>query len=174
MKRLIVFGIASLFVAATISVFAAGGADYGRGPETDPAGLAAVSALTTNLNASNLVSGTVPNARLDSELQDLAVDNGASVTNLNADSLASGTVPNARLDSELQDLADDNGASVTNLNASSIASGTLDAARLPGTAVVTDTTNLLTEGFFDVVDTTQLVFIAGSVTNVIDASIVTP
>ena len=33
---------------------------------------------------------------------------------------------------------------------------------------------LLTEGYFDVVGTTQLVFIASGVTNVIDADITTP
>ena len=40
-----------------------------------------------------------------------------------------------------------------------------------GTAVQPDATTLLTEGYFDVVNTTQLVFIATGVTNVIDADI---
>jgi hypothetical protein len=49
---------------------------------------------TTSLNASNLTSGTVPNARFPSTLPAVS---GASLTNLNASNLASGTVPDARI-----------------------------------------------------------------------------
>ncbi len=56
----------------------------------------------TNLNASNLASGTVPDARFPATLPAL---NGSALTNLNASNLASGTVANARLDAQLQDVA---------------------------------------------------------------------
>ena len=62
------------------------------------------------LNASNLSSGTVPDARFPATLPAL---NGSALTNLNASNLASGTVANARLDAQLQDVA---GLAVTNGN----------------------------------------------------------
>jgi len=64
----------------------------------------------SSLNASNLDSGTVPDARFPATLPAL---NGSALTNLNASNLASGTVPNARLDQQLQDVA---GLAVTNGN----------------------------------------------------------
>lgn len=51
--------------------------------------------------------------------------------------------------------------------------GLTNGAVLGLTAYQPNATNLLTEGYFDVVDTTQLVFMAGGVTNVIDADITT-
>jgi hypothetical protein len=63
-----------------------------------------------NLNASNLTSGTVPDARFPATLPAL---NGSALTDLNASNLASGTVPNARLDQQLQDVA---GLAVTDGN----------------------------------------------------------
>ena len=59
------------------------------------------SALTA-LNASNLASGTVPDARFPATLPAL---NGSALTALNASNIASGTVANARLDAQLQDVA---------------------------------------------------------------------
>jgi len=50
---------------------------------------------------------------------------------------------------------------------------TTNGAVLGLTAYQPNATNLLTEGYFDVVDTTQLVFMAGGVTNVIDSDITT-
>lgn len=50
---------------------------------------------------------------------------------------------------------------------------TTNGAVLGLTAYQPNATNFLTEGYWDVVDTTQLVFIAGAVTNVIDADITT-
>lgn len=50
---------------------------------------------------------------------------------------------------------------------------TTNGAVLGLTAYQPNATNLLTEGYFDVVNTTQLVFMAGGVTNVIDADITT-
>ncbi|HPO17465.1 MAG TPA: hypothetical protein PLI09_28790 [Candidatus Hydrogenedentes bacterium] len=51
--------------------------------------------------------------------------------------------------------------------------GLTNGAVLGLTAYQPNATNLLTEGYFDVVDTTQLVFMAGGVTNVIDSDITT-
>ena len=56
----------------------------------------------TALNATQLTSGTVPDARFPATLPAL---NGSALTNLNATALASGTVANARLDAQLQDVA---------------------------------------------------------------------
>jgi hypothetical protein len=83
----------------------------------------------TNLNASNLASGTVPDARFPSALPAIS---GANLTNLNASNLASGTVPDARFPATLPAVS---GANLTNLNASNLASGTVPTARLgSGTA----------------------------------------
>ena len=60
------------------------------------------------LNADNLSSGTVPDARFPATLP---AANGSALTALNASNLASGTVANARLDAQLQDVA---GLAVTN------------------------------------------------------------
>lgn len=51
----------------------------------------------TNLNATELKSGTVDNTRLDADLQALALNNGASLTNMNATELKAGTMPIARI-----------------------------------------------------------------------------
>lgn len=51
----------------------------------------------TNLSASNLETGTVPNARLDADLQALATNNASGLSNLNASSIASGTLSDYRL-----------------------------------------------------------------------------
>ena len=78
----------------------------------------------TNLNADNLASGTVPDARFPATLPAVS---GANLTNLDADDLASGTVPDARFPATLPAL---NGSALTNLNASNLASGTVANARL--------------------------------------------
>jgi hypothetical protein len=79
----------------------------------------------TNLNADNLASGTVPDARFPATLPAVS---GANLTNLDADDLASGTVPDARFPATLP-AAD--GSALTALNASNVASGTLSSDRLP-------------------------------------------
>ena len=79
----------------------------------------------TNLNADNLTSGTVPDARFPATLPAIS---GANLTNLDADDLASGTVPDARFPATLPAL---NGSALTALNASNVASGTLSSDRLP-------------------------------------------
>jgi len=79
----------------------------------------------TNLNADNLASGTVPDARFPATLP--AAD-GSNLTALNATQLTSGTVPDARFPATLPAL---NGSALTDLNASNVASGTLSSDRLP-------------------------------------------
>ncbi len=69
--------------------------------KTDGSGnLSFASATTslTNLSASNLTSGTVPNARFPATLPAVS---GTNLTNLNATRLTSGTLPNARFPSTL-------------------------------------------------------------------------
>lgn len=83
-------------------------------------------ALLTALNASNLGSGTVPDARFPSTLPAL---NGSLLTALNATNLGSGTVPDARFPSTLPAL---NGSLLTALNATQLTSGTVPLARISG------------------------------------------
>jgi hypothetical protein len=78
----------------------------------------------SSLNASNLDSGTVPDARFPATLP---AASGANLTSLNASNLASGTVPDARFPATLPAL---NGSALTNLNASNLATGTVANARL--------------------------------------------
>jgi hypothetical protein len=79
----------------------------------------------TALNATQLTSGTVPDARFPATLPAVS---GANLTNLDADDLASGTVPDARFPATLPAA---NGSALTALNATNIASGTLSSDRLP-------------------------------------------
>jgi hypothetical protein len=72
------------------------------------------SADLTNLNATNLTSGTVPDARFPATLP---IASGSALTNLNATNLASGTVPDARFPATLPAIS---GANLTNLPASGI------------------------------------------------------
>jgi hypothetical protein len=81
----------------------------------------------TNLDADNLASGTLPDARFPATLPAV---NGSALTNLNADNLASGTVPDARFPATLPAA---NGSALTALNASNLASGTVPDARFPAT-----------------------------------------
>src|SRR6056300_1579774 len=79
----------------------------------------------TDLNATNLASGTVPDARFPATLPAL---NGSALTALNATQLTSGTVPDARFPATLPAL---NGSALTALNDSNVSSGTLSSDRLP-------------------------------------------
>src|SRR5210317_1031179 len=79
----------------------------------------------TALNATQLTSGTVPDARFPATLPAVS---GANLTNLDADDLATGTVPDARFPATLPAL---NGSALTALNASNVSSGTLSSDRLP-------------------------------------------
>ena len=90
----------------------------------------------TALNASNLTSGTVPDARFPATLPTVS---GANLTNLNASNLASGTVPDARFPATLPAA---NGSALTNLNASNLGSGTVPDARFPATLPAASAANL--------------------------------
>jgi hypothetical protein len=90
----------------------------------------------TNLDADNLASGTLPDARFPATLP---AANGSALTNLDADNLASGTVPDARFPATLPAA---NGSALTNLNASNLDSGTVPDARFPATLPAISGANL--------------------------------
>jgi cytoskeletal protein CcmA (bactofilin family) len=75
----------------------------------------------TNLNASNISSGTLNNARLPSNI---SITGDISAANLTSSGTISGTYSG-------------NGSALTDLNASNISSGTLNNARLPSSISVT-------------------------------------
>ena len=83
-------------------------------------------ASLTALNASNLSSGTVPDARFPATLP---AASGVNLTALNASNLASGTVPDARFPATLPAAS---GANLTALNASNLSSGTVATGRISG------------------------------------------
>lgn len=102
-----------------------------------PATLPAVSgANLTALNASNLGSGTVPDARFPATLPAVS---GANLTALNASNLGSGTIPNARFPATLPAAS---GVNLTALNASNLDSGTIPNARFPATLPAASGANL--------------------------------
>jgi plastocyanin len=90
----------------------------------------------TALNATQLTSGTVPNARFPATLP---AASGVNLTALNATQLTSGTVPDARFPATLPAAS---GVNLTNLNATNLASGTVPVNRL-GTAGTRDATTFL-------------------------------
>ena len=94
----------------------------------------------TALNATQLTSGTVPDARFPATLPAIS---GANLTNLDASDLASGTVPDARFPATLPAIS---GANLTSLNATNIASGTLASDRLPTVPTTKGGTGLTTIG----------------------------
>ena len=78
----------------------------------------------TNLNASNLATGTIPDARCPPVLPTLS---GINLTTLNASNLAGGTVPDARFPATLPAIS---GANLSSLNATSLSAGTVNPIRL--------------------------------------------
>ena len=99
----------------------------------------------SSLNASNLSSGTVPDARFPATLP---AASGANLTALNATQLTSGTVPDARFPATLPAAS---GANLTALNASELSSGTVPIARVDLNLLTTSTAD--GDGdFFVVVD----------------------
>ena len=124
--------------------------------------------LLTNLNASNIASGTLADARLSTQVTvqgntfnganqllqlngstQIPAVSGALLTNLNASNIASGTLADARLSTQVTvqgntfnganqlvqmngstQLPAVNGVNLTNLNASNLASGTIPDARI--------------------------------------------
>lgn len=119
----------------------------------NPAGTlpAANGSALTNLNASNLASGTVPDARFPATLPavsganltalpaTLPASSGVNLTALNASNLGSGTVPDARFPATLPAVS---GANLTALNGSNLASGTVPDARFPSTLPAVSGANL--------------------------------
>ena len=95
------------------------------------------SADLTNLNATNLTSGTVPNARFPATLP---IANGSALTNLNATNLGSGTIPDARFPAALPAIS---GAALTNLPGGGkvlqVVSDTLTAEYTTGSTSFSDT-----------------------------------
>lgn len=77
-----------------------------------------------SLNASNLTTGTVPDARFPPVLPGIS---GANLTNLNASNLSNGAVPDGRFPATLPAVS---GANLTNLDASDLGSGTVPDGRL--------------------------------------------
>ena len=90
----------------------------------------------TALNASNLTSGTVPDARFPATLPAIS---GANLTNLDAADLASGTIPDARFPATLPAAS---GVNLTALNATNLGSGTVPDARFPATLPAASAANL--------------------------------
>lgn len=90
----------------------------------------------TALNATQLTSGTVPDARFPATLPAVS---GLNLTTLNASNLGSGTVPDARFPVTLPAVS---GVNLTALNASNLGSGTVPVLRL-GTAGTRDATTFL-------------------------------
>lgn len=74
---------------------------------------------SSSLNASNLTSGTVPDARFPATLPAIS---GVNLTALNASNLGSGTVPDARFPATLPAVS---GANLTNVAAGALAGTTL-------------------------------------------------
>lgn len=86
--------------------------------------------LVTALNASNLASGTIPDARFPTNYP---AKNGAAITSLNASALASGTVPDACIPNPLPAVS---GTNLTNLTAANLV-GTIPDANFPSTLPTT-------------------------------------
>ena len=93
-------------------------------------------ASITALNASNLGSGTVPDARFPATLPAVS---GLNLTALNASNLDSGTIPDARFPITLPAIS---GTNLTALNATNLSSGTVPVLIL-GTAGTRDATTFL-------------------------------
>ena len=92
--------------------------------------------LITALNATELTSGTVPDARFPATLP---AASGVNLTALNATQLTSGTVPDARFPATLPATS---GANLTALNATQLTSGTVPDARFPATLPASSGVNL--------------------------------
>jgi plastocyanin len=90
----------------------------------------------TALNATNLGSGTVPNARFPATLP---AASGINLTALNATNLGSGTIPDARFPATLPTAS---GVNLTALNATNLGSGTVPDARFPATLPAASGINL--------------------------------
>jgi plastocyanin len=90
----------------------------------------------TALNASELTSGTIPNARFPATLP---ATSGVNLTALNATQLTSGTVPDARFPATLPAVS---GVNLTALNATQLTSGTVPIGRIGATGTASASTYL--------------------------------
>lgn len=88
-----------------MELLARGGNWRFNSPINAAAGIQGDGSGLTGLNASSLASGTVPNARLDADLQTLAGNDGSGLTSLNASNLSSGSIPAARIAADTITLA---------------------------------------------------------------------
>jgi len=92
--------------------------------------------LITALNATELTSGTIPNARFPATLP---ATSGVNLTALNATQLTSGTVPDARFPATLPAIS---GVNLTALNATQLTSGTVPIGRIGATGTASASTYL--------------------------------
>jgi len=92
--------------------------------------------LITALNATELTSGTIPNARFPATLP---ATSGVNLTALNATQLTSGTVPDARFPETLPATS---GVNLTALNATQLTSGTVPIGRIGATGTPSASTYL--------------------------------
>jgi len=92
--------------------------------------------LITALNATELTSGTIPNARFPATLP---AGSGVNLTALNATELTSGTVPDARFPATLPAAS---GTNLTALNATQLTSGTVPIGRIGATGTASASTYL--------------------------------
>ena len=93
-------------------------------------------ASITALNATQLTSGTIPDARFPATLP---ASSGVNLTALNANQLTSGTIPDAQFPATLPTAS---GVNLTALNATNLGSGTVPVLRL-GTSGTRDATTYL-------------------------------
>ena len=92
--------------------------------------------LITALNATELTSGTIPDARFPATLP---AAGGANLTALNATQLTSGTIPDARFPATLPAAS---GANLTALNATQLTLGTVPIGRIGATGTASASTYL--------------------------------
>ena len=95
---------------------------------------------SSSLNASNLTSGTVPDARFPATLPAVS---GVNLTSLNASNLGSGTVPDARFPATLPAIS---GANLTNVAAGALAGTTLASNVVTSSLTTVGTLGALTVG----------------------------
>jgi hypothetical protein len=115
--------------------------------------------LVDGTKVTGVVGGTMSAANLTAGTAASAI-NGGAITNLNGELIADDTI-----DDDSIDFGDVTGADLTLTDCGAVTS----SGKVTGTELALSATQ-----WFDIVDTTQLVFIAAGVTNVIDADITTP
>jgi hypothetical protein len=99
-------------------------------------GFSGAGSSLTALSATQLTSGTIPDARFAATLPAIS---GTNLTSLNATNLASGTIPDARFPDTLPAIS---GTNLTSLNATNLGSGTVPVLRL-GASGTRDATTYL-------------------------------